>query len=240
MVRHCGPMRHARQFPRSVRPHEVDCWLFDLDNTLYPADCNLFAQIDVRMGEYISTRLGVDRSEARRIQKAYYFQYGMTLRGLMLEHRIEPQDYLEFVHDIDISVVPPAPALDRALAALPGRKVVFTNGSTAHAERILAQRGIRDRFDRIFDIESCGFLPKPMPEPYDHVLGELGIDGPAIIFFEDSPANLRPAAERGMTTVWVKHGRADLAHGAENPHERYADHITDDLEAWLVALTNDG
>ena len=140
-----------------MRPHEVECWLFDLDNTLYPADCNLFAQIDVRMGEYISTRLGVDRSEARWIQKAYYFQYGMTLRGLMLEHRIAPRDYLEFVHDID-----------------------------------------------------------------------------------DSPANLRPAAERGMTTVWVKHGRADLAHGADNPHERYADHITDDLEAWLVAVANDG
>ena len=214
--------------------------MFDLDNTLYPADCNLFAQIDVRMGEYISTRLGVDRSEARRLQKTYYYQYGMTLRGLMLEHRIKPQDYLAFVHEIDVSVVQPAPALDRAIAALPGRKVVFTNGSTAHAERILDRLGVSRRFDRIFDIESVGYLPKPMPEPYDHVLGELAVEGSATVLFEDSPANLKPAVERGMTTVWVKHGRADLAHGADQPDDRYADHITDDLEAWLVTLTKTG
>lgn len=233
-------MRIPSRVSKTVRPNEVAFWIFDLDNTLYPADCNLFAQIDVRMSEYISTRLGVDRTEARRIQKSYYFQYGMTLRGLMLEHGMDPGDYLDFVHDIDISVIPPAPVLDRALGSLPGRKVVFTNGSRDHADRVLARLGVTNHFERVFDIETADYLPKPMPQPYDQVLDELAVDGTATVLFEDSPANLRPAAERGMTTVWVRHGRADLAHGADNHEEPFADHVTDNLEDWLVRLIDGG
>lgn len=216
----------------TVRPEQVACWVFDLDNTLYPADCNLFAQIDLRMTEYISALLGVDSTAARGLQKTYYYQYGTTLRGLMLHHAVNPDDYLEFVHDIDVSPVPPSPQLNRMLARLPGRKVVFTNGSAAHAGRVMDRLGVSDHFDRVFDIEAVGFVPKPHPDPYDHVIDALGLPGEALVLFEDTHSNLAPAVERGMTTVWVRHPDAHPA--AED--DAMAHHVTDDLVAWLTAL----
>lgn len=219
-----------------TRPDRVACWVFDLDNTLYPAECNLFAQIDLRMTEYISGLLSVDKQAARSLQKSYYFEHGTTLRGLMLNHGVDPADYLDYVHDIDISPVPPSPALDLALARLPGRKVVFTNGSTAHAERVMERLGVSAHFERIFDIEAFGFIPKPHPDPYDQLIAEMGIPGEAMVLFEDSHVNIPPAAERGMTTVWVRHGQSETLAPQDDREADIPHHVTDDLVGWLNAL----
>ena len=125
----------------------VEAWVFDLDNTLYPADCNLFAEIDTRMGDFIAERFGVSQEEAQRMRKTYYYEYGTTLAGLMRLHDVPPKAFLDYVHDIDLSVIAPAPDLRDALDALPGRKFVFTNGSRRHAESVIARLGLDGRFD---------------------------------------------------------------------------------------------
>jgi putative hydrolase of the HAD superfamily len=219
-----------------MRTDAIASWIFDLDNTLYPAECELFTQIDLRMGEYISAVLGVDKAAARRLQKSYYHQHGTTLRGLMLQHRVEPEDYLAFVHDIDLSPISRAPALGRALAALPGARYVFTNGPAAHVERVLTRLGIAELFDGVFDIAAADYVPKPHPEAYDRLIEAFAFDARAATLFEDSLANLAPAAERGMVTVWVRRRRADLVAGADGEVPAHVDHVTDDLVACLEGL----
>src|SRR4051794_29216660 len=156
-----APGRRAADFAA------IDTWIFDLDNTLYPASCNLFDQIHRRMGEFIAGLLDVDLDEAKRLQKTYFREHGTTLRGLMTVHNIDPRDFLDHVHQIDLAPVPPDAALAAALAALPGRKLVFTNGTVKHAENILAHLGIEGHFAGTFDIEACAYVPKPDPAGYD-------------------------------------------------------------------------
>ena len=139
----------------------VEAWVFDLDNTLYPADCDLFAEIDARMGDFIAERFGVSQEEAQRMRKTYYYEYGTTLAGLMRLHNVPPNAFLDYVHDIDLSVIAPAPDLRDALDALPGRKFIFTNGSRRHAESVIARLGIDGRFDDLYDIHASEFVPKP-------------------------------------------------------------------------------
>jgi putative hydrolase of the HAD superfamily len=216
----------------SSRPlGEVADWIFDLDNTLYPARCNLFAQVDLRIGRFIERHLGLDPTTARQLQKQYFRDYGTTLHGLMAHHQIDPTTFLDFVHDIDITPVPPSPALDLALAALPGRKLIFTNGSVAHAERVMARLGVRPHFAEVFDIVAAGYVPKPDPATYDRLIRRHGIDPARAVMIEDLPRNLRPAAALGMTTVLV-HTEAEWAQvDAEGAHIH---HVTDDLVAWLT------
>ena len=145
----------------------VEAWVFDLDNTLYPADCNLFAEIDTRMGDFIAERFGVSQEEAQRMRKTYYYQYGTTLAGLMRLHDVCPDAFLDYVHDIDLSVIAPAPDLRDALDALPGRKFVFTNGSRRHAEQVIARLGLDGRFDDLYDIHASEFVPKPERAAYE-------------------------------------------------------------------------
>lgn len=209
-----------------------DCWIFDLDNTLYPPQCNLFAQIDIRMGRFISALLGVDADEARRIQKDYFIRYGTTLKGLMDIHQVAPEDYLDYVHDIDVSPVPPNPRLVRALGDLPGRKLVFTNGSVPHAERVLARLGIDGQIDDVFDIAAAGFVPKPVPETYDRLIETYDLRPGAAVMVEDMARNLAPAAALGMTTVWLN---TAYEWGGVDMDETVIDHVIDDLEAWLEA-----
>jgi putative hydrolase of the HAD superfamily len=208
----------------------IRSWVFDLDNTLYPARCNLFDQIDRRMAAYISGRLGLDEVAARRLQKRYYHEHGTTLRGLMLHHGIDPAHYLDYVHDIDMSPVPPSPALDRALAALDGRKLIFTNGSVAHAERVVARLGIAHHFEAVFDIAAGDYLPKPHREVYRRFVTRHGVESRRAAMFEDTAANLRPAAALGMTTVWV---RPAPAAPEADPVEDHIHHVTHDVTDWL-------
>ena len=217
----------------------VDTWLFDLDNTLYPHHCNLFLEMDQRMGAFIGQLLNVDPVEAKRVQKEFYHPHGATLRGLMLEHGVAPEEYLHYVHDLDVSVVPPAPELDAALGKLPGRKIVFTNGSVPHATRVLNRLGVAAHFEAIFDIAAAAYIPKPDPTPYDVIVAQYGIAPERAAMVEDVARNLVPAHALGMTTIWVP-GGPERAAPAE-PNAPYIHHQTGgDLAAWLHRLTSAG
>ena len=178
-------------------------WIFDLDNTLYPASCNLFAQVDRRMSEYIAKAIGVPREHARHLQKAYYRQFGTTLAGLMQVHKLQPGPFLEYVHDIDVSVVPESPELAAAISALPGRRLIFTNGSRRHAENVARRLGVLDLFEDICDIAALEYVPKPQRAAFDQLLKLHGVAPAQSAMFEDMPHNLEVASDIGMTTVLV-------------------------------------
>jgi putative hydrolase of the HAD superfamily len=221
----------------------VDTWVFDLDNTLYPASCRLFDQIDVKMGNFVSKLLNVDYDEAKRRQKEMFYRYGTTLRGLMTEHGITPDDFLDYVHDIDHSPVPLNKALDDALHALPGRKLIFTNGTVAHAEKVLARIGITHHFGDIFDIVHSDFIPKPEMEPYRKFVAQTGINPETSAMFEDIARNLEAPHALGMVTVLVvSPENRDAEHlnkqtgGTAQAHIHY---VTDDLASFLAGLTRD-
>lgn len=225
---------------RAIDLRHIDDWVFDLDNTLYPADCNLFAQIDARMAAFIETRLGLGRDDARRLQKDYYARYGTTLAGLMAEHNVTPDAFMDFVHDIDLDVVEPNAALARAIEALPGRKLILTNGSVRHAERVAAKLGIDHCFEAIFDIEAADYTPKPHRQTYERFVAAHALAPAATAMFEDIAENLRAPFSLGMTTVLVCSKAAWIA---DEPDARrpaapgeifdHVHHATDDLAAFL-------
>jgi putative hydrolase of the HAD superfamily len=217
----------------------VDTWVFDLDNTLYPASCRLFDQIDVKMGEFVSRLLGIEFAEAKRRQKELFYRHGTTLRGLMVEHGVPPDGFLDYVHDIDHSPVAASPRLDEALHGLPGRKLIFTNGTVAHAEKVLARLGVGRHFGDIFDIFHSDFIPKPQIEPYRKFIAATGIAASSAAMFEDIARNLEAPHALGMTTVLVtspdNHDASKLngADGGDRPHVH---HTTDDLVSFLEAI----
>lgn len=215
----------------------VETWVFDLDNTLYPAASSLFDQVDRRMGEFVARHLGVPAEVARTEQKRLFRAHGTTLRGLMVEHGVDPVDFMDYVHAIDLTRLDPDPRLDRSLARLPGRKVVYTNGSVAHAARVTARLGIDRHFDATFDIAAAGWIPKPDPAPYRVMLDRLGIAPARAAMVEDIARNLAPAAALGMTTVWV---RSDLDWAKAGAAAAHVHHETDDLAAFLLAVTGEG
>jgi putative hydrolase of the HAD superfamily len=185
----------------------VEAWVFDLDNTLYSADCNLFAEIDTRMGDFIADRFSISHGEAQRMRKVYYYQYGTTLAGLMRLHDVCPNAFLDYVHDIDLSIITPAPELRDALDMLPGRKFVFTNGSRKHAEAVILRLGLNGCFNDVFDIYAAEFIPKPERATYERFLGAHAVAAASAAIFDDLPRNLRTAHELGMTTVLVACGQ---------------------------------
>ena len=213
---------------------DADVWVFDLDNTLYPRDCNLFAQIDVKMKAFIGQLLDVDVEEAHRIQKQYFRSHGTTLRGLMDNHGLAPEEFLDYVHDIDVTPVPPNPALDDVLHRIEGRKVIFTNGSVAHAENVLGRLGVGHHFDGIFDIIAADYVPKPERSAYEVFVREHDVDPTRAVMLEDIARNLEPAHEMGMATVWVRSEHDHSALGADGDHVH---HVIDDLVTWLEGQT---
>jgi putative hydrolase of the HAD superfamily len=178
-------------------------WVFDLDNTLYPRHTNLYAQVDTRIRDYVQRLFNLPPDEAHRLQKDYYRRYGTTLRGLIVEHGISPDDFLEYVHDIDHSPVQPDPRLAAAIERLPGRKFIMTNGSRAHAEKVAERLGVTRHFEDIFDIVSAELLPKPNRATYDRFVAATGIDPASSVIFEDLARNLTVPHALGMTTVLV-------------------------------------
>lgn len=223
----------AKHAPSALRATET--WVFDLDNTLYSGAHGLFEQIDARMKAFIAGFLDIGEEEAFRVQKSYFRDYGTTLRGLMLNHDLDPRPYLDYVHDIDISAIPPAPELDAQLARLPGRKVIFSNADLGHVERVLGRLGVADRFEAVFDIYAADFIPKPEPGIYTRLVERLAIRPERAVMVEDIARNLEPAHRLGMTTVWVR-PITECAICKEEPEGPHVHHVTDDLVAWLAAL----
>lgn len=215
------------------RLRSVQTWLFDMDNSLYPASINLFAQIDARMGAYVARLLGIGLEEAQRLQKSYFHEHGTTLRGLMLSHDVEPRDFLDFVHDIDFSVLRPDPRLLHGLERLPGRKLVFTNGDAAYAGRVLDALGIAHVFEAVYDVEAMEWHAKPDPRAYRRICDLHGIDPAHALFADDMASNLLPAKELGMLTLWVNNGSERGAHGAS---PAFIDFETHDIAQWLEEM----
>ncbi|MBV8185796.1 MAG: pyrimidine 5'-nucleotidase [Alphaproteobacteria bacterium] len=212
--------------------HDPDVWLFDLDNTLYPARCNLFAQIDVRIGRYIADLLKVDPEEARRVQKEYWREHGTSMRGMMTLHGVDPKQYLDYVHDIDYSPVEASPALDAALKKLPGRKIIFTAGDVPHAERVMERLGVAHHFEAIFDIVAGDYWPKPHKQIYEKLVLKHAVDPMRACMADDIAINLKPASEMGMRTVWVRH--EESVKRAADLDLDHIHHQTEDLAEWLT------
>lgn len=217
----------------ALDPNVVSCWVFDLDNTLYPAASNLFARVSRRMTSFIQGEFALAEDDARALQKQMFRKYGTTMRGLMVEHAMDPEQFLHYVHDIDVSGMAPDPLLAALIGQLPGRRVIFTNGSVPHAERITRQLGIAELFEDTFDIVASDFIPKPDPRPYDAMVARFGIDPTTSVMVEDMAKNLRPAAALGMTTVWLRHDREWSGEGAEGGHVH---HEISDLSDWLEQI----
>jgi putative hydrolase of the HAD superfamily len=225
--------------PGSANPAfgHVETWIFDLDNTLYPHHLNLWQQVDVRIRDFIVDFLKITQEEAFRLQKDYYRRYGTTMRGLMEEHGLEPDQFLEIVHQIDHSPLAPNPALGAAIATLPGRKFILTNGTRHHADAVMRRLGIDKHFDDVFDIRAAELEPKPRRIVYERFLAHHQVDSTRAAIFEDLARNLEVPHALGMITVLVVPEGArtvlreewELA-GRESPH---VDHVTDDLTEFL-------
>jgi putative hydrolase of the HAD superfamily len=215
----------------------IDCWIFDLDNRLYPASTNLFELIDVRMGEYIAKRLGCTLVEARAVQKGFFRDHGTTLAGLMKEHGVEPRDFLDYVHDIDFARLTADPRVVAALDRLPGRKFVFTNGDEAYARRVLDRLGLANAFDGVHDIHAMDYVPKPDPRAYAAMCERHAIEPGRALFAEDMARNLVPAKLLGMTTVWVDNGSEQASHDAD---PAFIDYRIADIGDWLSEITEGG
>ncbi|WP_242184086.1 pyrimidine 5'-nucleotidase [Sphingomonas sp. CARO-RG-8B-R24-01] len=211
-------------------------WVFDLDNTLYPASARLFDQMDVKMTAYVAQALGVDLVEARRIQKAYFFDHGTTLAGLMAEHGVDPHHFLADVHDIEMDVLDENAPLAAAIARLPGRKIIFTNADTPYATRVLDRLGLGESFEAIHDIHAMDLKPKPNASAYAGLCAAFDIDPTESLFVEDMARNLAPAKAIGMTTVWIDNGSEQAA--AEQDRS-FIDFTTPDLTAWLHDIMGD-
>ncbi len=232
-------MSDTRQTPARKFTH-IDTWVFDLDNTLYPHHVNLWQQVDARIRDFVAACLKVSPEDAFRIQKDYYRRYGTTMRGMMTEHGVRADDFLAFVHEIDHSPLEPNPAMGAAIEKLPGRKLILTNGSRAHAGKVLERLAIDRHFEDVFDIVAADLEPKPAPATYRRFLARHGVDPTRAAMFEDLARNLVTPHALGMTTVlivpdvtrevvredWELEGR-DAAH---------VDHVTDDLAGFLAAI----
>jgi putative hydrolase of the HAD superfamily len=212
--------------------HDPSVWLFDLDNTLYPARCNLFAQIDVRIGRYIADLLKVDAEEARRVQKQYWREHGTSMRGMMTLHGVDPTHFLDYVHDIDYSPVEANPALEASLEALPGRKIIFTAGDVPHAERVMERLGVAHHFEAIFDIAAGDYWPKPHTQIYEKLVVKHGVDPTRACMADDIAVNLKPAGDMGMRTVWIR--TDESVKRAADLDLSHIHHETDDLATWLA------
>jgi putative hydrolase of the HAD superfamily len=230
--------RRARRAWRGFR--QIETWVFDLDNTLYPHHLNLWQQVDARIRDYIVDLLQVSHDEAFRLQKDYYRRYGTTMRGLMEEHGLEPDQFLEIVHQIDHSPLTPNPALGAAIAELPGRKLILTNGTRNHAEAVTRRLEIDRHFEDVFDIRAAELEPKPRPAVYQRFLKRHNVDPARAAIFEDLARNLEVPHGLGMTTVLVvprgvgvvMREEWELA-GRDEPH---VDYVTDDLAGFLGGI----
>jgi len=211
----------------------IQYWIFDLDNTLYSGDTKVFGEVDKRMSKYISQKLNISIDEAKKKQKKYFHQYSTTLNGMIKNHKIDANEFLDFVHDINIDFLKEDKKLDLELKKLNGKKIIFTNGSKKHAENVTKRLGIYERFDDIFDIVDSNFVPKPAMEPYQKLVNKHKIDPKLCVLVEDIARNLKPAYEIGMTTVWIKNNEPWAKEYSESVFVNYR---TDNLSKFLEKI----
>ncbi|MES2754988.1 MAG: pyrimidine 5'-nucleotidase [Pseudomonadota bacterium] len=218
-----------------ARLAHVRNWIFDLDNTLYPAASNLFAAVDARMTDYVARVLDLDHDAARTLQKRYFHYHGTTVAGLMAHHAVDPHDFLADVHDIEMDVLEENAPLAAAIARLPGRKLVFTNGDAPYAGRVLERLGLGTSFEAVHDIHAMDLKPKPAASAYAGLCAAFDLDPAASLFADDMARNLRPAKAIGMTTLWVDNGSEQ----GEDAARDFIDFTCADLTDWLHDLLED-
>ena len=211
----------------------IKYWIFDLDNTLYSGDTKVFDQVDKKMSKYISGKLNVSIEEAKKIQKNYFYEYNTTLNGMIKNHKIDPDEFLEFVHDIDIDFLQKDPGLSKEIEKLEGKKIIFTNGSRKHAINITKRIGIDQYFDDIFDIVNANFIPKPAMEPYKKLVEKHKIDPKLCVFVEDIARNLKPAYEMGMKTIWIENNEPWAKKFSDS---NFVEYKTDNLAEFLKKI----
>ncbi len=209
---------------------QAEYWIFDLDNTLYPANCDLFPQISKKIGEFICDYLDVEHGQAKDIQYKYFKDHGTTLNGMMLHHNVDPKSFLDYVHDIDYSPVLFDKILNNALEKIPACKYIFTNGSVSHADRVLNKLGIAHHFDDIFDIVAADYIPKPQASPYEKFIKINNINPKDAVMVEDMAKNLYQPSAMGMQTVWVKTNIEWACEGCDDGH---IDHVVENISTWL-------
>ena len=212
---------------------KIKYWLFDLDNTLYSGDTKVFDQVDKKMSKFISEKLKVSEEEAKKIQKNYFHEYNTTLNGMIKNHDIDATEFLEFVHDVNLDFLKKDEFLGNQINKLNGKKIIFTNGSKAHAANVTGKIGIDKLFDGVFDIVDSDFYPKPSMEPYKKIIENYNIEPEYCIFFEDIARNLKPAHELGMKTVWIKNKEP---WAAEYSDAEFINYKTDNLANFLKEI----
>ena len=212
---------------------KIKFWLFDLDNTLYSGDTKVFDQVDKKMSKFISEKLNVSLEEAKKIQKNYFHEYNTTLNGMIKNHDIDANEFLEFVHDVDLEFLKKDEPLKIEIEKLKGKKIIFTNGSKAHASNVTSRIGIEQLFDGVFDIVDSDFYPKPSLEPYKKIIENYKIVPEYCIFFEDIARNLKPAYELGMKTVWIENNEP---WAAKFSNEEFVNYKTGSLTKFLKEI----
>jgi putative hydrolase of the HAD superfamily len=216
----------------NIQAINIDVWVFDLDNTLYnPLRSDLMPQMHQRMQEFIMAEFSVDLAEADRRRQFYYEQYGTTLRGLMEHHGLDPEKFLPYCHKLDLSGIRLDKPLDNALSNLPGRKIIYTNATEAHAVAVMDRLGISSHFEAVFDIADANYLPKPYLPSYELFLKKHAVDPKRAVMFEDTAKNLKPAYELGMSTVWMKNSRPGAI--PDEKGQSHIQHIAEELSDFL-------
>ncbi len=217
-----------------ISPQEIETWIFDLDNTLYPVTKRLLAHIDEHMGGFVANYLGISREEAHQVQKSYFRKYGLTLRGLMIHDGLDPAQYFEEMTPMDLNEVDPNPSLGIDIARLQGRKIIYTNASAHHARLVLDRMGFdKDVFEGIFDIQAAEYIPKPAIDGYQQLCDRYSVDPKRAAMIDDIARNLEPAAKLGMMTVWKKTG-AEWAKDVDV--ENHIDHVVVDMQNWIQTI----
>ena len=212
---------------------KIKYWIFDLDNTLYSGQTKVFDQVDKKMSSYISKKLNINIDEARKLQKDYFQKYSTTLAGMIKHHKIDANEFLEFVHDINLDFLKKDKELENQISKISGRKFIFTNGSKAHAENVTKKIGINKLFDGVFDIVEANFIPKPSMRAYKELIEKYKIEPQYCIFFEDIARNLKPAHELGMKTVWIKNNEP---WAAKYSNENFINYKTANLTTFLKEI----
>ena len=212
--------------------NKIQNWIFDLDNTLYSAESGIFQQVHVLMGEYVSKKLKLDINKAKEIQKKYFIKHGTTLRGLMDNHNVDPDDFLKEVHKLDYSIVGPNIKLNRELAKLNGKKIIYTNANLEHANNILSRLNLKNMFDEIFDIKMAKYIPKPEIQPYKEIIDKYTLEPSQTAMFDDITKNLVPAKKLGFTSIWIDIGEENISDNIESS-KNYLDFKTNDLTLFL-------